>query len=135
MPGGNLACVLGKQSLLVIKTSNDLKRRQSTVTIGTEKKKLTLIITYRIPETYRDRVFTVKVQLDKCYKLVKTTSFYREIIMKDLTKLIDTLKRIDEIILAEDFNEDIDSRNIQQFLIRNGLMEVHTFVNGPYQNK
>ena len=135
MPGRNLVYILGKCSLLVIETSNDLKGCQSTVTIRTEKKRLILIITYRIPETCGDGVFTVKAQLDKCHKSVKTTSFHKETMMKDLTELIETLKRIDEIISAGDFNEDIDSRNTQQFLIRNRLMEVHTFVNGPYQNK
>ena len=113
MPGRNLAYILSKWYHLVIETSNDPKGHLSTVTIGTEKKKITLIITYRIPETCRDEVFIVKAQLDKYHKSVKITSFHREIMMKDLIKLIDTLKRTDKIILAGDFNEDIDLRNIQ----------------------
>jgi len=98
-------------------------------------KQVTIIVSYRIPETYSNNVFTVKAQLDKYQKKIKTLQYYHKQILNDLIVYIDNLPETSEIIIAGDFNESVDSEEIQQFLIRNRLMEVHTVLNGDYHRK
>ena len=52
-----------------------------------------------------------------------------------MTVYIDNLLETSKIIIAGNFNKSVDSEGIQQFLIRNGLMEVHTVLNGDYHRK
>jgi len=71
----------------------------------------------------------VKVQIDKIIKQVKMANHYRTVILEDLTEFIAIEKQTSEILLAGDFNEVIDSEQINQFLIGYGLFKVYKMVN------
>ena len=76
-------------------------------------KQVTIIVSYRIPETCSNGVFTVKAQLDKCQKEIKMPQYYYKQMLNNLTVYIDNLLEISEIIIVSDFNKSIDSEGIQ----------------------
>jgi len=55
-------------------------------------------------------------------------------LLKDLLELIKKQSNC-EIIIARDFNESITSKRIEQFLIENGLFEIHDFINSDYSGR
>ena len=71
MLGGTFASVFGKWSYLVKDSYQDSKGRWSSIIIGMSYKQVTIIVSYRIPETCSDGVFIVKAQLDKSQKKIK----------------------------------------------------------------
>ena len=52
--------------------------------------------------------------------------------LRELTTFIKSKQDINNCVIAGDFNKSIKSKTLQEFMIENGLMEIHTFINDPY---
>ena len=88
------------------------------------EKSILIINVYQIPEGTSKEILTVKAQLDKVSNFPKLAKVHWMQILKDLIKFIADQKATD-MVIAEDVNESISSKEIKQFMINIGLIEVH----------
>ena len=80
----------------------------------TNGEKTILIITvYRLPEGSVQGIHTQRAQINRKEKKVKTSATHRAKILKHLTRYIKSQKNLDDIIIAADWNQSIDSQSIQ----------------------
>ena len=80
----------------------------------TNREKTILIITvYRLLEGSVQGIYTQRAQINRKEKKVKTSATHRAEILKYLITYIKSQKNLDEIIVAADWNESIDSQSIQ----------------------
>ena len=71
----------------------------------------------------------VKAQIDKVDNTIRSVYHHRKSMLYNLTKYIES-NRSKGIVIVEDFNKSLYSKNIQAFLINNRLFEVHDLLNG-----
>ena len=92
------------------------------------RKSLLIITAYRITETGGHGVYTVKAQLDKLDKQVRSIKKYRKEFLRDLASFINKMN-LDNMLIVVDLNKHIISNAIKQFAIENGLCDCHEFIN------
>ena len=79
-----------------------------------------------------DRIMKVYAQCNELEGKYNTTSYYRKKILKDLTEYMGESQEINNVadfIVMGDLNQDIESREIQNFLVKNRLIDTHQYVN------
>lgn len=84
---------------------------------------------HRIPVSINERICNSKAQNDRKKEYVKNAKQHRTDVLECITNLISSKKNFDDVMLAGYFNEDIDSEEIERFLILNRLTDAFWHVN------
>ena len=110
IPGRIMSVIFGYQTNLIKIENNfaDPKGRQSAIMMEANKKRILIVVLYRIPDSSNQRNYTVKAQIDKVGKEVKMAKKHREEMLKDLTIYI-TNQQAEVVILASNMNENVYS--------------------------
>jgi len=87
-----------------------------------------LVIEYRIPEMNSEGIYTMKSQIDTVDKVIKSNNTYWKEFLEDLADFVMTVNPTN-MIIAADWNEWTESKAMKQFVIKNGLFDVHCIVN------
>jgi len=127
LPGGELLIIGGKwiNHISNADTYKDLLGHWHTVKIQANGRSIMIITMYRLPDRSREELNTVKVQYNKKNKVTKSAKQYRDQMIEDLSNYIECNKSGSNIILTSNMNEAIDSKNIDKFLISNGLFNIY----------
>ena len=79
-----------------------------------------------------DGIMKVHAQCNELEGKYNTKSYYRKKILKDLTEYIgesQEMNNVTDFIVMRDLNQDTESREIQNFLVENGLIDTYQYVN------
>ena len=78
-----------------------------------------------------------RAQHDRSSGEVKTSREHREDLLKQLSEGIwkQYLEQVDDVLIAGDFNQNVDSEPMRKFMRENGLVEVHENVNNIEDNR
>ena len=135
MLGGTFKVIFSKQIQLVSNKYSHSKGRQSSIKLKTQKKSIILTTIYRLPNNTNKGIYTIKIQLDKASKQVKSTSSHRKEFIKNLLNYISNNEQNYDLIIAGDLNESIELNTIQDFMNEYRLIKVHMFVNRIYETR
>lgn len=135
MLGGTFKVIFSKQIQLVSNKYSHSKGRQSSIKLKTQKKSIILTTIYRLPNNTNKGIYTIKIQLDKASKQVKSASSHRKEFIKNLLNYISNNEQNYDLIIAGDLNESIELNTIQDFMNEYGLIKVHMFVNRIYETR
>ena len=98
-------------------------------------KVILLIMLYRLLEGSGERLYTVKAQMDYRKSKVKPAKKYWEEIIEGLIEFIEQQEGINNIIIAGDLNEDINSNRIRNLLIEKRLFDIYSIINNEDNSK
>ena len=65
-----------------------------------------------------------KAQHDRKTGQIKTAKQHRKDVLESITHMISSQQNVDDVVLAADYNEDIESEEVEGFVIRNGLTDM-----------
>ena len=110
--------------------------RWSTFRLEGNGKVIQIMTVYRIPESTQPGIMKSRAQYDRSTGSVKMSRQYRQDILESISKEIKTSKNenINDFLIAGDFNQDVNSNQMQKFIRENGLEDVHKYSN-HYDNQ
>ena len=133
MPGGTMSIVWNQLSDLVLHSdSNDKLGRWSSITVGRESKLIEIITFYRVINSTAEGPMKVYSQCNEVLGESNNAKYHREQLLKDLSNHINESKEekgIKEFTLLGDINEHAESKVILNFMISNGLINMHQRIN------
>ena len=95
----------------------------NTIMLESNWKGLAIITVYRIVDTNTTSINQCKAQHErKCGKIKRAKEIRKEL-LNDLEKETNEIKATDVIIVG-DFNEDVNAKDVQEFMVEMGLQEV-----------
>ena len=82
-------------------------------------------------ESSTSGILKSKAQYDRSLGKVQTIRTYREAMIQDLSNEIERAREeeVDDVILAGDFNQDLQGEQMKMFMRENGLVEVYHTIN------
>jgi len=120
LPGGTITLLTGKIVGMIEKTSirKDKLGRWNSIRIEGGNKKMQIINVYRITESTQEGILKTRAQFDRVNGKVKSSKQYRDEMLADLSTEITKIKEegVKEILITRDINQDINYRQIQQFM-------------------
>jgi len=92
---------------------------------------LQIINIYRIPDSTSPGILKSRAQYDRRNGEVRMSRQYRDELLEKLSLEVEKARNegVKDIIIAGDFNQDIDGDQMRKFMRENGLFEVHEMVN------
>ena len=109
--------LLGRVASLYVQNFNkiDKKGRQSSFRLEGNNRILQVFNIYRILESTAPGILKSRAQYDQCKGEVKISRQYRDELLVEIAEEINIARKDDvkDIIVAGDFNQDIESEQIQ----------------------
>jgi len=133
LPGGTVSILM--ERLVGLKKNNYTKKdelgRWSAFRLQSQNKVLQIMNIYRIPDSISPGILKSRAQYDRRNGEVRTSRQYRDELLEKLLLEVEKARNegVKDIIIAGDFNQDIDGDQMRKFMRENGLFEVHEMVN------
>ena len=138
LPGGMINIINQRYGAIIETTKMQKGRLGNWIAIPVicKRKRLEIISLYRIPTASESEgIYSSLAQYQFIDAKAKKSKEYRTEIFKEIITHIRSNQEINDIIIAGDYNQNINDKEVQQFHEEIGVKEIHAVVNNINMNR
>ena len=137
LPGGVMSVILSRCCPLINKKEITKGRLGNWIAIPLHHrdKRVEVICIYRIPSSSSNGVCCSLTQYGRIDGKMNTPTVYRKELFSDIVKHVSNNPKINDIIIAGDYNQDLNDNDVRKFHDAINVHEIHPIINDVQINQ